>query len=355
MRPFLGRSAGWLADKTLLKLMKSSGRYPGDEDYSRVQGEVRATHALYRGNGMVNQPLGFHTDPPPLIDPEVTSGWYPGLRYEILRFQSGYRPPPTDAVGARWSAYEPNRSAYAWTLRHPEPDRPWLVCLHGIGTGNAWVDFMGFRARHLHHHLGMNLIFPVLPLHGPRRDERKVRGALLSYDLVDTIHGMAQAVWDTRRLIGWARAQGATKIGLFGLSLGAYAASLTAAFEEVDLAMAGIPLCDVPDLFAGHSGKRHKRRAYKHGVLGDKVKELYRLVSPLNLPPKVPHHRRFIFAGRTDRVTGPAQAKRLWDAWDRPQIHWYHGGHVSFFWNREVARFVDRALVDSDFASPGRR
>ena len=52
-------------------------------------------------------------------------------------------------------------------LRHKEP-WPWLVCVHGAEMGRAALDLMLFRAWHLHQDLGLNVVLPVLPMHGPR-------------------------------------------------------------------------------------------------------------------------------------------------------------------------------------------
>ena len=64
---------------------------------------------------------------------------------------------------------------YALLLRHKE-DRPWLVCVHGAEMGRAALDLMLFRAWHLHEDLGLNVVLPVLPMHGPRDEGcQKVR------------------------------------------------------------------------------------------------------------------------------------------------------------------------------------
>ena len=52
-------------------------------------------------------------------------------------------------------------------LRHKE-HRPWLVCVHGAEMGRAALDLALFRAWHLHEDLGLNVVLPVLPMHGPR-------------------------------------------------------------------------------------------------------------------------------------------------------------------------------------------
>ena len=67
----------------------------------------------------------------------------------------------------RWLSYTANDREYALMLRHKEP-RPWLVCVHGAEMGRAALDLTLFRAWHLHEDLGLNVVLPVLPMHGPR-------------------------------------------------------------------------------------------------------------------------------------------------------------------------------------------
>ncbi len=345
MRGPIRRTVGGAIDRAVLAAMKAASRYPTDDDWIRLRGELRTAHAVYGREGLLARPADFHPLPPRLASPEVRTGWLPNVKFARLAFRSDYAPHPDDQVHARWHSYAANHIGHAYVLEHDDPTRPWLICLHGLGTGTPWLDFPGFRARHLHRNLGLNLLFPVMPLHGPRRAPGMERSAMLSFELVNTIHGLAQAVWDTRRLIGWARDRGARAVGVFGISMGAYAASLVSSLEPLDLVIAGIPLCDVPTLFNFHSPASIRRRAHRQEVLGEHVRELYRLVSPLALSTATPHARRFIFAGNADRISTPTQARMLWDAWDRPAIHWFDGGHVSYFWSAQVHRFIDDALA----------
>ncbi len=348
------RARGAALDTAILRVMKRGGRFPTTTDYARLRREIGDAVALYRSRGLIGRPEAFLTPPPPLTVPTVRRGWMPGLpAFEHLIFDSLYTPDPDDPAGERWQGLAENRTAHAWVLRHHEaPERPWLFCLHGLGTGVTWMDLPAFKAARLHSELGLNLVFPVLPLHGPRRCPGMPRDALLSYEMVQTIHGLAQAVWDVRRLIGWARAQGATRVGLHGVSVGAVITALVGGTEQVDLALAGIPLCDVPSLFAGHAPRKTRRMAREQGVADAAIRELYTLVSPMQLPPKAPAETLGIYAGRGDRITTPHQAHLLWEAWGRPPIAWFDGGHVSSFWSRQVQGFIQQRLAATGFAGP---
>lgn len=340
--------------------MMNEGRIPDLEDLLRVRGEVREAHRHCSERGFLADPRGFHPSPeapPTMVLRRALHPAAPGRLFR-LTFRSGFEPDSEPFSRRRWLSYRENRTAHAWLLRHRgDLPRPWVLCFHGLGTGSAWMDIPAFRARQLFDQ-GLNVLCPILPLHGARRPPGKDRAAMLSFDLVDTLHALAQAVWDSRRLIRWARGDGrATKIGLFGVSIGAYVASLVAAFEEAELVLAGIPLADIPALFDGHAPAEIRHLPPEQTVPGELLRDLFRLVSPLALAPRVPWHRRYLFAGVADRITPRAQTLALWEAWGRPSLQWFQGGHISFLWSGDVARYVDRVLAEGGLTTDngGRR
>jgi hypothetical protein len=217
------------------------------------------------------------------------------------------------------------------------------------------IDFTGFRARWLHQTLGVNVAIPVMPLHGPRRVGRRGGDGFLSGDFVDTVHAQAQAVWDVRRLIGWLRAQGAPGVGVYGVSLGGYTAALVASLEsKLDCVIAGIPASNFVQLARAHAPALLVRAAERAGFCLDRIERLLRVVSPLALEPKVPHARRFLYAGLADRLASPDQASDLWRHWGQPRMLWYHGSHVSFVWEPEIQPLIAEALATSGLSTPSR-
>lgn len=339
-------------DELVLAVMNNPSRVPEPSELTRVGEEVDAARELFEARGWLETPQDYHRDPPPLERPGVRPARWLGLRYEKLIFDSQYEPWPGEPGRDRWLAHEANRTAYAWVLRHDDGPRPWLVCLHGFGTGRAFMDLYAFRAAFLHHVLGLNLAVPVHPMHGPRSSSRFSGADFMSHDLLNVVHGMSQSVWDSRRIVSWIRAtQEPTAVGVYGVSLGGYVTALLASFEDdLDCAIAGIPICDLPVLFEHHSPSRLTRDPQARALLGEQVADVLSVVSPLSFGPRVPRERRFMFAGLVDRMATPQQAVALWEHWDRPEIAWYGGNHVGYLWSDRVDTFVRRALTASGLA-----
>ncbi len=310
---------------------------------ARVDREVTEALAFYGAHGWLDDPSGYFTAPPPPTDVGIGDITIRGRTMQRLIFDSGYQPHPGEPGRERWDGYRANRREHALLLRHREP-RPWVVCVHGAMMGRGSVDLRLFRARHLHEDLGLNVVLPVLPLHGPRKQKG---AAFPGQDLLDDVHAAAQAVWDIRRLIAWIRDQEPDqRIGLNGMSLGGYVSSLVASVEDgLTCAVLGVPVADLIAVLGGHGGlrdddprKQTMARALPIGAM----------VSPLSMTPKVPMAGRFIYGGLADRLVNPReQVLRLWEHWGKPEVIWYHGAHTGFFNSRPVQNFVDDALRQS--------
>jgi dienelactone hydrolase len=355
-RPTVGLAAQVLLDEVLIAAMKNPRLFPTEDDYVRAGRDIAAAHQLWGERGWLDEPERYHVDPPVPTGCMVTRQRALNVAYEHLTFPSGYEPHEDEPGRERWLSYEPNRTAHAWILRHREPGRPWLVCIHGWGMGSPLMDLRAFRARRLRNELGLNVAVPVLPLHGPRqRPDANAGEGFMSIDLIDAVHGFAQAARDVRSVIRWIRHHDpAATVGVYGLSLGGYTAALTASLED-DLAcvIAGIPAVDLVDLYRRHSPSHVRRHARESGALGPKATAVHGVVSPLVLDPKPPRDRRYLFAGTGDRMSTAGQARRLWEHWERPRMAWYPGGHVGFFWASDVSRFVEDALTEAGLADLG--
>lgn len=345
-RPTMALTAQAFRDEVVLMGLHARRPISDLDGFARIKREVGKAIDFYGERGFLDSPEGFFAAPPPLVDVETLPRKGFRRTHDRLRWDSGYAPLPGEPGRKRWQGYTANDRGYAVMLRHAEP-RPWLVGIHGAEMGRAGLDLVLFRARHLHEEFGLNIIQPVLPMHGPRARGLPKGAVFPNEDVLDTLHATAQAVWDVRRLLSWIRAQEPdSPIGLNSISMGGFIAGLVASLDErLTCAILGVPVADVVQVLGRHSGLRHTDPRRETVEL---AAPLGRMASPLSMQPRVPMRGRFIYGGIADRVVHPReQVIRLWEHWGKPEIVWYRGGHTAFFEARPVQRFVEAAIVQS--------
>lgn len=331
-------------DEAVLGTMVFTTPFPLRGRHAPIRVEVDTAREQFAAAGWLEKPEAYHETPPPPPEGELVRRHARGFDFEHLRFSSEYAPRDEEPGRERWLAHAPNRDCHAWVVRG-DPQRPWLVCIHGYRMGFPFVDFSAFRPDWLHQRLGLNLLVPVLPLHGPRKIGRRSGDGFLGTDLLDTLHAEAQAVWDLRRLLGWVRARSDAPIGVYGLSLGGYNTALLASLDAgLACAIAGIPASDFAHAFFHHGGPWQERAAAVAGLTRASLTELLSVVSPLVLRPQVPHEHRAIFGGIADRIVPAEQVRELWRHWERPRIEWYAGAHLTLGLHPGVRRLCEETL-----------
>jgi hypothetical protein len=335
--PSLALAASVALDELMLLSMGLLGSIGSQDDYDRSSSELDDAVRFYEANGWADDADAYFAPPPAPRDVSIASASNRRGALEELRFESEWAPRVGEPGRDRWLSFDANREVHGTMLRHDDGPRPWLVFVHGQGMGRR-ADLEFFRARRLHRDLGINVLVPVLPLHGPRREGARIDQQFVSnIYLANNVLGLAQSVWDLRRVLAWLREhEGAPSIGLFGFSLGSYVSSLLSTLDG-DLAciVSVVPSGDLADaLRTSEPALPSKRRA--HRALHDARSEtIHRVVSPLTRPCRIPKDRRFIIAGQGDRIAVPAGAAQLWRHWDEPAIKWRPRGHVTTAWSAD--------------------
>ena len=166
-RPSIALAAHAFRDEIVLLGLRARRPVSDVHAFERINAEVVEALDFYGLRGWLDKPARFFAKPPPLTDVTVRQVKARGRSYERIAFDSGYAPHAGEPGRQRWLGYTANNREYAMLLRHKEP-RPWLVCVHGAEMGRAALDLTLFRAWHLHEDLGLNVVLPVLPMHGPR-------------------------------------------------------------------------------------------------------------------------------------------------------------------------------------------
>ncbi len=307
--------------------------------------ESRDAHALLAELGYLDDPHAFHAVQPAPPAPALTPLALRGGEGEQFRFDSGFEPDARLPGRERWLAYTENNTVPGLLLRHA-PDAPWLVCVHGFGMGDAQRDIHAFRARQLQRELGLNIALLTLPVHGARTPRGAGNGArFFGLSVMDFLFAESQAIWDLRRLLAWLRSEGASRIGVYGISLGGYTSALLAAVEDgLSCVIAAIPPTDMIAHREHLAGSAERRMAAVAGVDPTRDTQVHRVVSPLAMPSRVPHDARYLIAASCDQFVPVEQVHALWRHWEQPSTHWIKGGHVSSLVHASGPRFVAAAL-----------
>ena len=317
----------------------------------RIGREVDEALEVFGENGWLDDPASYHRKPPPVERFDHRRQPHKGWDLEHIRFESGYEPRPDEPGRERWLSHEPNRAAHALLLRHPGGPRPWLVCIHGLRDGSPHKSPDLFQPEYLHRELGLNLMYPFLTLHGPRKAGLMSGERLLSGEMVELVHAGAQAAWDIRRLLAWLRLpeQGAPAVGVLGHSLGGYAAALLCGLEEdgIDCVIAANPSVDPSKMFWRDGLSMATRYLKTAGVTQKKTDRLLATVSPLALEARVARERRAVLASVADRVIPSSEPERLWRHWERPRVLWQQGTHFGLLRSSEGRAAVREALRES--------
>lgn len=353
VEPSAGVITDAIIDGTFSLLVGLMVGVPDAQKVRHGQQELIAMREFIERNGWFDNPAGYHKTPPPLRNPLVTQKEAFSLGkgstpYKELVFESEYEPHPGEPGRERWLSHSDNGTAVAHVMEHEGGDRPWLICTHGFSMGQPSSNMAGLTAQWLHHELGLNVLMPVLPLHGPRSSTRMSGGGLLQPEYANMLHMFSQAVWDIRRMTGWVRARTEQPVGLYGISLGGYTVSLVSAFvDDLACVIAGIPAVDFTSL--ARDNEPWAYQAYGNELKADwgLLTKVIHPVSPLTFEPRLPVNRRFIYAGVADRVARPDQARALWRHWDKPEIEWLPTGHVMAAMSQDVKPFLRRVLNET--------
>lgn len=138
-----------------------------------------------------------------------------------------------------------------YTAGKPWQDVPTVVLLHGWNAQTAYRTLFPHIARRLTRR-GVNVAMFELPYHSQRKPHgRGAASNFLSGDLVHVVRATHQAIVDARALVAWLKGQDCPRVGLWGISLGAWLSGLLACAESrVDFAVLMTPVVRMDRLIA---------------------------------------------------------------------------------------------------------
>ena len=267
------------------------------------------------------------------------------LRRTDLTWPSDYEPFLPEMRDAYLRTPE-NQWAHARLFRGETP-RPVAILVHGYLMGRLPIDERVWPIGLLDA-TGLDSALVVLPFHGRRGDKaRSGRPEFPGRDPRIANEGFRQSVGEIRQLAAFLRQKGHPAVGVIGMSLGGYAAALTATVEtKLDFLVPIIPLASLAD-FAFEQGSLSESpelRAREFALL----ERTYAVASPLARAPLVPPDRTLVLGGKADRITPLSHAKRLARHFGAPLATFY-GGHLlqlgkNDAWDR-IAELLKRATT----------
>jgi len=231
--------------------------------------------------------------------------------------------------------YRVNQTATMRWLRPDGERRPQcLVYIHGWLEPCSWAEEATLFRKWSRELPLCDLAHVSLPFHGVR----KPRGALFSgeffwsADLVRTIEGVRQAVYDVRAAVEWLRGQGYERVGVTGLSLGGAIAMLLACLEPTP--DYSIPIIAHLQLAEAVENApilwRMKRDLSSWGIDREERTRIFERLGWAHMSPTLPASRQLWIEARDDVYIDAALAARQHRAWGEPPILWIDGGHMTF-------------------------
>lgn len=262
----------------------------------------------------------------------------------LVSWPSAYKPvnPEFEKL---YSTYQEDWTVYALYFKHKKPARVGVVMTHGWTGGAVTSNFQinGNRVTRLVEK-GYDVLFVQQPYHGLRMPKSSYFSGeyFISGEVSRLNEAMCQAVTDMRSGVRWLK-QDHELVGMYGGSLGGVVTLTTTVNEPLlDFAVAWVPPSSWADLTSNSQLVPYVVQAiYDSGIGFDLARQVFYPTSPANFQPAISKQDVLIVAGMGDNFVPVNQPILLWEKWDKPQIHWFPGGHVLNFGSKQALKVED--------------
>jgi hypothetical protein len=226
-------------------------------------------------------------------------------------------------IKREYRSHRGNQTALLRTLNLRIKGKPMAILVNGFSSGHHLMERVAWPMREFHR-LGIGVSLFALPFHGPRGHAFPPEWP--QQDTAFTIEGFRQAIWDLQIAIRAMRDAGASHVGVVGMSLGGYAASLLGTVtSDVDFILSYIPICSVPDVMNDNNlvpGEGDIQRTLYEGYREQLVP-----ITPVCRTPKVAPERVSIISGEFDRLATVRHGQRLANHFGAELVT-FPGGHI---------------------------
>jgi pimeloyl-ACP methyl ester carboxylesterase len=217
---------------------------------------------------------------------------------------------------------------------------PATILLHGWNGETGYYWQFPYLARRLNRYR-VNAVMLELPYHAQRKPSQP--GAVrnfISRDLLRMVEATRQALADIRALSAWLRSQGATTVGVWGVSLGAWFGGLAASYDPgIEFAAFLSPVVRMDQ--AVH--ELDFCAPIRHSLAGhDVCLDQFNLASH---PPAADPRKVLIVESIYDVFAPASTIEQLWEAWGRPEIWRERHGHISILASLPILERVVRWIA----------
>lgn len=248
-----------------------------------------------------------------------------------LRFASPFRP-LNPAAQSQFDNMRRNALAHAQHWCHGDRPRPTLIVLHGFAADAPSLNAHVLSLASLYEQ-GYDILLFTYPHHGLRAERGDLFSGvgLFGRGLLSFTESPLHAIHDLRIFIDYLQARGVEHIGVTGISLGGYTASLLATVDKrLSFCIPIVPAVSPIDLFLEWqpTGMLLSRLMRRQSISVAQMRGLIGVHNPLTYKSCIDGKRVLIIGGAGDRFTLPRHLRLLQRHWPGSQLHWFPGSHL---------------------------
>ena len=290
-----------------------------------------------------NLPYKFSSEQPPLC--YSSSVEIEGGTITDVSFDSTYRP-LFKKFEQDFDSYYENKKVYLRHWKHNKKSKGTALLVHGWSMGDNRLNALSLIPGYFYK-LGLDCIIYELPYHGRRSVIRNgMQIPFPSSDIAMMNEGFFQSIHDLHAIYKIFKKN--SDVGIIGMSMGGYIASLLSCFIKLNYVLLVVPLVSIPD-------------AINHPLLStcqlidnnnplchmsfEDLKRITDLHSALNYSSLVPNEKKLIIGSKDDTVLSSNQIDSLLNYWQGAEVHWLKGEHQEQLHDENAYSIIENFIL----------